>query len=199
MSSIWREKRILLIVLGVLLAANTIFFFTYRVQYENRLRALDSRLDEVKSQLEEARRARVAAEQQVAAYRKIEKDIQEIYDRRWATEVQRLTRLITEVKRLTAQSQLAAPRSFSFQRAVMKGTGASSPNTTVVGIGFTVEGRYQQVRQLINRLELSDQFVIIDQIGLSSESGEILTMTLHVKTLFRDTTAPRRPIGNQEL
>src|SRR5438874_2592741 len=31
---IWREKRILLIVLGLLLAANTVFFFTYRVRYE---------------------------------------------------------------------------------------------------------------------------------------------------------------------
>ena len=30
---IWREHRILLIVLGVLFIANAIFFFTYRVQY----------------------------------------------------------------------------------------------------------------------------------------------------------------------
>ena len=36
---IWREKRVLLIVLGVLLAANTVFFFTYRVQYKNRLQS----------------------------------------------------------------------------------------------------------------------------------------------------------------
>jgi Tfp pilus assembly protein PilO len=198
MSSIWREKRVLLIVLAVLLAANTIFFFTYRVQYENRLRALDSRLDDVKAELEDARRTRLAAEQQVAAYRKIERDIRQVYDQMWSTEGQRLTRLITEVKRLTVQSQLAPPRSLSFQRAVMKGT-TSGPNPTVVGISFTVEGRYQQVRQLINKLELSNQFVIIDQIGLSSETGENLTMSIHVKTLFRDTAAPRRPIVNQEL
>ena len=41
--------------------------------------------------------------------------------------------------------------------------------------------------------------VIIDQIGLSSESGEVLTLNVHVKTLFRDATAQRRPLGNQEL
>ena len=39
---IWREKRTLLFVLGAALLANAIFFFTYRVQYENRLRALDA-------------------------------------------------------------------------------------------------------------------------------------------------------------
>lgn len=197
---IWREKRILLIVLGVLFAANTIFFFTYRVQYEQRLQGLDARLDQVKSQLEEARRARVGAEQQVAAYRKVERDIEQIYDTKWATQDQRLTRLIAEVKRLTVQSQLAPPKSISFSQAISKNVGGTTNrNAKVVGIGFTVEGSYQQVRQLINKLELSDQFVIIDQIGLSSDTGQNLIMTLHVKTLFRDATAPRRPVGNQEL
>ena len=72
---IWREKRNLLIVLGLLLAANTIFFFTYRVQYESRLEAFEEGRDTANAQLAEARRARVAAEQQVAAYRKIERDV----------------------------------------------------------------------------------------------------------------------------
>lgn len=193
---IWREKRILLIVLAVLFAANTIFFFTYRVQYEQRLEGLESRLDQVKSQLEEARRARVGAEQQVAAYRKVERDIEQIYNTKWATQDQRLTRLIAEVKRLTVQSQLAPPKSISFTQAVSKNVGGTTDrNAKVVGIGFTVEGSYQQVRQLINKLELSDQFVIIDQVGLSSDTGQNLIMTLHVKTLFRDGTAPR----HQEL
>ena len=77
---IWREKRLLLVVLAVLLAINTIFFFTYRVQYESRLNALDARKDTVRGQLEDARRARVAAEQQVAAYKKIERDVADIFD-----------------------------------------------------------------------------------------------------------------------
>ncbi len=197
---IWREKRVLLIVLAVLFAANTIFFFTYRIQYEQRLQGLDARLDQVKSQLNEARRARVGAEQQVAAYRKVERDIDHIYDTRWATQDQRLTRLIAEVKRLTVQSQLTPPKSISFSQAVSKNAGGTTNrNAKVVGISFTVEGTYQQIRQLINKLELSDQFVIIDQVGLSSENGQTLTMALHVKTLFRDATAPRRPVGNQEL
>ena len=197
---IWREKRPLLIALAILFAANTIFFFTYRVQYENRLQGLDDRLGEVKAELQEARRARIGAEQQLAAYRKIETDIQNIYDQRWATESERLTRLITEVKKLTVQSNLQPARNLSFTRALVKDTGTKFSRTaTVVGIGFTVEGGYQQVRQLINRLELTDQFVIIDHIGLSSANGDILTMSLNVKTLFRDSTAPRRPVGNQEL
>ena len=193
---IWREKRTLLITLGVVLALNTIFFFTYRVQYENRLRDLDERLEQKKAQLDEARRARIAAEQQLAAYRKIEKDIRQIYDAEWSTQQQRLTPMIREVMRLAAASQLT-PKSFSFDRALTKGVKAST-NAVQVGVGFSIDGTYQQVRRLINLLELSDQFVIVDRIGLSSESGDKLSLTIHVKTLFRDTTAPPKT-SNQEL
>jgi uncharacterized protein YxeA len=193
---IWREKRILLIILGVLLAANTIFFFTYRVHYENRLRAFDARLDEKKAQLEAARRARVTAEQQLAAYRKVEKDVRQIYDAEWSTQQQRLVPMIREVMRLAAASQLM-PKSFSFDRAMTKGPKATT-NAMQVGVGFAIEGTYQQVRRLINLLELSDQFMIIDRIGLSSESGDKLNLSIHVKTLFRGPGAPPRT-SNQEL
>jgi D-alanine-D-alanine ligase-like ATP-grasp enzyme len=195
---IWREKRILLIVLGVLLAANTIFFFTYRVQYENRLRELDQRLEQTKGQLDEARRTRVAAEQQLAGYRKVEKDLRQIYEVEWSTENQRLTRFIGEVMRLGTVSQLT-PRSYSFTGAVSKGTKVAGANAIEVGVAFPVEGTYQQIRRLINLLELSDQFVIIDQVSLSSGTGDKLNMTIRVKTLFRDTAAPAARQSNQEL
>ncbi len=195
---IWREKRVLLIVLAVLLAANTIFFFTYRVQYENRLRELDKRLDQAKGQLEEARRTHIGAEQQLAGYRKVEKDLRQIYDVEWSTENQRLTRFIGEVMRLGNVSQLT-PRSYSFSGAAPKGTKVGGANAIEVGVAFPVEGTYQQIRRLINLLELSDQFVIIDQVSLSSGAGDKLNMTIRVKTLFRDTAAARPRQSNQEL
>ena len=43
---IWRERKIPLIVMAVLLLGNVFFFFTYRVQYQSRLRDLDVRKDE---------------------------------------------------------------------------------------------------------------------------------------------------------
>jgi Tfp pilus assembly protein PilO len=194
---IWREKRILLIILGLLLAANTIFFFTYRVQYESRLRDLDSSLQQSKSELDAARRARVGAEQQIAAYRRIEKDVREVYDTRWSTEGARLTSLIGEVKKTAAASQLE-PKTFSFQHAASKGTAKTAGSSaTEVGIGFNVEGTYDQVRRLINLLELSEQFIIIDQISLASAQNDRLTLTIHMKTLFRDTSAPPKA-SNQE-
>lgn len=180
---IWSEKQRLLIVLGVLLVANTVFFFTYRVRYQQRLSDFESRLAESQQRLDQARFARQSAERQIAAYRKIQSDVQEIYNVRWATQAERLAPLITEVKRMAVASQLV-PKSYSFTRTEPK-TRVKNIDATEVGIQFTVQGNYQQVRQLINRLELSPQFVILDQITLNSGTDQLLTLNLQVKTLFR--------------
>ncbi|HKO55197.1 MAG TPA: hypothetical protein VJ276_04920, partial [Thermoanaerobaculia bacterium] len=103
---IWKEKRLLLAVLAILLAANTVFFFTYRVQYENRLAALDERLEASKARLAQGRAARIAAERRYANYRRIQTDVQEVYDRHWSTQAERLAPLIVEIKRLALASQL---------------------------------------------------------------------------------------------
>ncbi|MGZ8867852.1 MAG: GspMb/PilO family protein [Thermoanaerobaculia bacterium] len=201
---IWREKRILLIVLGLLLVANTVFFFTYRVQYKERLDALDFRLDQTKAQLQEARRSRMATEAQVAAYRRIEQDVQQIFNERWATESERFTRLVTEVKRLAMAANLS-PATMSYTRTEVKGGRArpgartTSTGATEVGVNFAVQGTYQQIRRLINMLELSEHFVIIDQIDLSSSDGETLNMNLRIKTLFRDTSVPAGTVSNRQL
>ncbi|HEX9458622.1 MAG TPA: GspMb/PilO family protein [Thermoanaerobaculia bacterium] len=191
---IWREKRILLIVLGLLLLANTIFFFTYRVQYVSRLQDLDARQAQAAARLDQARHARITTEQQLAAYKKVQSDLQVLYNERWSTALQRLTALIDEVRRLAAASHLEPP-SYQFTAGETKNTSIvsntkGSIGTTTVEIAFTVQGTYEQVRRLINMLELSDQFVIIDGIGLTSSStapgDKTLTLNIKLKTLFRD-------------
>jgi hypothetical protein len=71
-----------------------------------------------------------------------------------------------------------------------------SIGTTTVEIAFNVQGTYEQTRRLINLLELSDQFVIIDGISLatvgSTTGDKTLSLNIRLKTLFRDvrTNAP---------
>jgi hypothetical protein len=206
---IWREKRVLLIVLGLLLLANTVFFFTYRVQYVSRLQDLDSRQEQAQAQLDQARNASITAEQQLAAYKKVQADLQVLYNERWSTPMQRLTALIDEVKRLAAASHLQPP-SYAFttteSKPLVGANTSGSPakgsiGTTTVGIAFTVQGTYEQVRRLINLLELSDQFVIIDGISLASSGAateKTLTLNIRLKTLFRDART-NAPAANRQL
>lgn len=191
---IWREKKVLLIILGVLLLANVFFFFTYRVQYESRLRDLDDRRQQSEARLTQARSRRMAEERRVATYRKVQRDVRNIYDTQWSTEKQRLTALIAEVKRLAVASNLV-PASIGFTRTPITLARRGGTPSEEIAISFTVRGDYQQVRRLINLLELSRQFVIIDQIALSSADTQNLALTLRLKTLFRDTNpAPARQL-----
>lgn len=203
---IWREKRVLLIVLGVLLAANTIFFFTYRVQYQSRLDELDARLEESDAAFRQAQAARVAAERQYQSYKKTQVDVAEVFNEHWSTQGERLTIMLAEVKRLAEASNLV-PRTIAFDRKEVQKAATIGRNAaprkpigaTEVGVGFAVEGTYEQARRLINLLELSRQFVIIDQISLQARDGQALTLSLHMKTLFRDNTSAPAPVAGNRL
>ena len=197
---IWREHRTLLVVLGALFLANAIFFFTYRVQYETRLQALDTRLQQTEEELQRARNKRMAAEQQLASYNKAQADLENLYNRRWSTKAQRLTALINELKRMSVETQLT-PNSIGFSQAQDKDVQRSSrPGMSIVTITFSVNGTYQQIRRLINRLELSNQFVIIDAIHLGGggSANNTLTLDLRLKTVFREL-AGSRMVVNKEL
>lgn len=218
---IWREKRIPLAILGVFLLANAVFFFTYRVQYENRLSALEADKHAAEQHVEQLRARRAQTEQQIAMYRKAQAEIATIYNDRWSTVPERFTALINEVKRLETASQLIG-RSHGFAQSEKDVKEAAGLGTNVVTISFSVQGTYAQVRRLINLLELSDQFVIIDAIGLSgsSQAGIVggepgasppppaaanvpptgpLTLTLRLKTIFRSTLPLPADKPNRQL
>jgi hypothetical protein len=144
------------------------------------------------------------AEQQLAAYKKAQADLQMLYNDRWSTPMLRLTALIDEVKRLAAASHLQPP-SYQFTstetKSDVKTDTKGSIGTTTVGIAFAVQGSYEQVRRLINLLELSDQFVIIDGISLGSSgvaAEKTLTLNIRLKTLFRDPRV-NVPLANRQL
>lgn len=197
---IWREKRILLLILGLLLLGNVVFFLTYRVQYQSRLDEMTERLDQAKGQLDKSRRARAEAELSLQAYRKVERDVQLVLDETWSTQPKRLTAMIAEVKRLAVASN-AVPKTLSFtqQEAEDRNDARRSKNVGAreVGISFSVTATYGQVRRMINLLELSNQFVIIDQISLAQGEGNLLTLNLRIKTLFRDEASPAAAGGNR--
>ena len=195
---IWREKRILLLVLAALLAGNVIFFLTYRVQYQSRLDEMDSRLEQAEAQLARSREARATAEQSVAAYARVERDVKRIFEEQWSTQPQRFTRFVAEVKRL-AEASNAVPQTISFSRTEANARTEASARTerarTVpmkqlsareVSITFNVEATYDQTRRMINLFELSDQFVIIDQISLGESAENRLSLSLRLKTVFQD-------------
>ncbi len=182
---IWREKKWLLIGLGVLLAANALFFLTYRVRYEQRVDDLDGRLEEARTGAQAAQQARVRAEKRLTAFRSTATAVDRVYNDWWSTPRQRLAPMIIELRRMAATSELIPEvRSYTYSQQ-------SSADNPVVAqqmtITFTVSGTYQQVRRLINLIEMSDQFIIIDQVGLNEgRDNQRLNLSLRLRTLFRE-------------
>ena len=197
---IWREHRTLLTILGALLVANAIFFFTYRVQYEARLKALDARLQQAEDDLQRARNKRLTAEQQLASYNKVQVDLENLYNQRWSTKAQRLTALITELRRMGTATRLD-PNSMSFSQAAQDKDRdvRGRPGMSIVTITFSVHGTYQQIRELINLLEQSQQFVIIDAIHLAGGNANELSLDLRLKTVFREVPTSSKMVAVKEL
>lgn len=202
---IWREKRIWLIVLGIALLADVFVFVTYRVQFQKRIDDVEANREQAKMRLAQAQSARMTAQDTFTRYRKVQSDLDALYNTRWATRDERLIPWITEIKRLAEASQLV-PRVINFTKdeekekeketapgPAQKGKGIG---TSSVSISYSVQGNYQQVRRLINLLELSDQFTIIDSLTvIATDDPNVLNVNLRLKTLFREPlTPPGQPL-----
>lgn len=200
---IWREKRIWLIVLGIALLADVFVFVTYRVQFQKRIDDVEASREQAKLRLAQAQSTRLAAQDTFTRYRKVQTDLDSLYNTRWATRDERLIPWISEIKRLAEASQLV-PRVINFAKEEEKekdkdtgqgpsqgGAKGKNIGTSSVSIAYSVQGNYQQVRRLINLLELSDQFTIIDAMTVTAtDDPNVLNVNLKLKTLFREPITP---------
>lgn len=186
MIAFWHERRAWILIIGLLLALNTIFFFTYRVRYEQRVDDAHVRLDQAKEQLAVAKARRGEFQSQLEAHKKLLETIATVYDDWWSTPEKRLTLVIAEIRSLVEKSGLALQTLNFTQSETTDGSG-----TTNVEITFSVQGSYMQLRRLVNMLELSEQFVIIDAISFASEQpdGSII-LNLRLSTLFKGEQKP---------
>ena len=106
------------------------------------------------------------------------------YSESLATESERLTRIIAEVKDLASRAGMA-PQAISYPDDQIEGFGLLRR-----GFVFGVEGGYADLRRLLNLLELSGSFLTLEQISLSGgERGGALHIALQLSTLFADADA----------
>lgn len=125
-----------------------------------------------------AERARVAGYLDRAAA--LETGLEDFFGVRLASEAASLTRIIAEVKQLSLQAGLE-PQQITYDRESIEGESVMRRSLV-----FPVEGTYQELRQLINFLELSDSFLILEEVRLrGDETGTAeLRIDLTISTLF---------------
>lgn len=164
------------------LAVGLLLLAIYQTSFASRRASLESISTRATTRLEamqEDRREMEAFLEQVSAQRQA---IEAIYADHFATEAERFTRLLREVRTLARQAGLS-PQSFSYPKEEMTGEGLVRRSIT-----FSVTGSYEQVRRLVNFFEISEQFITLEEIGLSGDAKtDQLEIRLSFSTLFTAT------------
>lgn len=174
-----RNLRLWLPALVFFLAALGLLVF-YRTVLADDAELGQARLARRSQELEalRAEHARVASYLERAAA--LEQGLTDFFGVRLASEAASLTRIIAEVKQLSRQAGLE-PRQITYDRESIEGE-----NVMRRSLVFPVEGTYQELRQLINFLELSDSFLILEEVRLRGDEagGANLRIDLTISTLF---------------
>ena len=158
---------------------NAALLSTYRGVYAGRFQALEAEIAEVRNLRTRTTQEAARREDQVATVEATRNRVNSLYREGFATERERLTDLIREVKELAGRSGLR-PGSISYPEERLEQYGLVEKSLV-----FTVEGDYAQLRRLINQLETTDTFVALESISLS-EATPNLRIDLRLSTLFAD-------------
>lgn len=101
---------------------------------------------------------------------------------------ERQTAVLREVGSAARDSGLL-PGGFAYREAVDKHSSGVR-----FGISFRFEGRYEQIRDLLERLQASPQFLIIDRISFDGEEDartRMLSIQIQVSTFLAETEVGR--------
>ncbi len=158
---------------------NAALLSTYRGVYAGRFQALEDEIAEVRNLRTRTTQEVARRVGQVATVEATRSRVESLYREGFATERERLTDLIREVKELADRSGLR-PGSISYPEEQLEQYGLVEKSLV-----FTVEGNYGQLRRLVNQLETTDTFVALESISLS-EATPNLRIDLRLSTLFSD-------------
>lgn len=179
---IWRLRLWVWVPALVFFLANATAYVVYRFGFADRVESLEARLEE--TQKEKARLAanRTRLERLIQRSQRNEVEIRRLYDERFSTRSQRLTRVTAEVKEL-ARSAGLEPLAITYPQVPIEEYGLVKRS-----ISFTVDGTYLELRKFINLLELSDSFLTLEGVTLDGETegdqGPELSIRLSLSTLF---------------
>ena len=183
---LWR----VVVVLAALLLLNLGFYLFLNLP---RLRALGN----LTTGRDAARRALAVTEKTcgmlrdaVATYDQESRRLEEFYNVRLGTQVERMTVIQKEIREIAAEFKVD-PDSIDYNPSDIEGT-----NVTRFQITIPLVGGYPNLRQFVNRIETSQRLFVVDSIELagSREGGQMLSLTIRMSTFFL-TPEGERPAG----
>ncbi len=178
---VWRKHLWLWLPALIFFSLNLLTWSYYHLgDFGNQVSQMEKRLESLKEQaaklsVEESEGATLIERAATNRTR-----IETLYGQRLATQSERLTSVIAEVRDLARKAGLE-PSSVSYPEQTLKSFGLERKEFV-----FSVTGTYSDLRKLINSLDLTDTFISLDEVGLSQDGGNStrLQISLRLSTLF---------------
>jgi len=176
---IWRQRPWLWILPLAFFLVNGVVFGFYRYAYAGQVDDLRARLETEETtfqRLERDRRVLEGLRQRIEINREQTGELREEF---FSTEAERFTRTIARIKSLIADAGLAQPQNYSYPRKLIE-----DQDLVRHDFVFQVEGTYEQIRRFINFLELTEDFIVLEEISLDESSGNTGSPRLRVAFLL---------------
>ena len=162
----------------LVVVANMVVLSTYRSLYSGRVDVLSEAIEAETGLLD--RLSEQQADISTLVERSIAADegIDLLYSQHFATESERLTALITEVRELASRAG-AVPDRINYPEEFFEDYGLIERSMV-----FTVDGTYEELRLFVNYLEQSGSFLVLESLGLQDGSEGKLRIRTILSTLF---------------
>lgn len=158
----------------------------YRLRFAGEAEVSEQSVERARRALAELTEDRERLATDIERIRANREMLETFYGDRLATESERLTRLIAEVKELARRSGLV-PLVIQYPDQPIEDFGLRRR-----AFVFGVEGTYADLRELLNLLEISESFLTLEEVSLVEGSGGSgrLRISLRLSTLFAAEDAP---------
>lgn len=183
---VWRNRIGIWLPALVFFALNLTGWLIYLSGFSGEAAAYRDQVNEAEERLATLTAQRQELEGILEKIDETQESIRGLYEEIFATERQRLTAAIREVRQMARDANLE-PRQTNYPEETLEEYGLQERSFV-----FSVHGTYFDLRKLVNSLELSESFLTLEEVGLSgdaSRGGPQLSISLRLSTLFAEPTA----------
>lgn len=189
---IWRLRLWVWVPALLFFLANATAYVVYRFGFADRVESLDASLEARQNELEPLATERTRLERLIQRSQRNDVEMRRLYDERFSTRSQSLSRINAEVRQLARTAGLN-PLSINYSENKIEAYGLVKRS-----FSFSVDGTYLELRKFLNLLEISESFLTLEEVNLAgeeAEQGTELRIRLQLSTLFARDGASAEAVG----
>lgn len=164
---------------------NLLILAVYQSLYAGRVEGLEDDYQKLQIRLGKLRDHSAEIDAYLGLIETQGQDIARLEKDHFRTEGERFTRALKEVRQRAREAGLQ-PTTWAYGENPLEEEGLIQRQ-----IAFSVTGTYSQLRQFVNSLELSEQFLTLNDVSLSDSGSDRLNIRLRLSTVFLTGEQPR--------